>query len=253
MVSTVEPFPDQRAPTGSSGQARTEWRDGSRPLYTLGIVSPAAEPSAELVRLVEQEGLAFRTLLGDDVLAALANPGDVDALLLDLTQADPASAIRLAAEGQDQGLPLLGVLSPGLLTVAELRIAYEDFIVCPWSLGELVIRVRRMVERRRQTPADAPGVIRGGDLVIDTNRYDVFVAGRPVVLTFKEYELLKLLASHPGRVFTREALLEQVWGYEYFGGTRTVDVHVRRLRSKTEDAAHSFIETVWNVGYRFRA
>jgi two-component system alkaline phosphatase synthesis response regulator PhoP len=249
----MEPFPDQRAPIGSSGEARAEWRDGSRPLYRLGIVSPVAEPSAELARLVEQEGLASKSLLGDDVSAALANPGDVDALLLDLTQADPSSAMRLAARGLDQGLPLLLVLSPRLLSAVELRIVHDDFIVCPWSLGELIIRVRRIVERRRQTPGDETGVIRGGDLVIDTNRYDVFVADRPVVLTFKEYELLKLLASHPGRVFTREALLEQVWGYEYFGGTRTVDVHVRRVRSKTEDAAHTFIETVWNVGYRFRA
>ena len=115
------------------------------------------------------------------------------------------------------------------------------------------MRIRRLAEPRPKPAApDAPGVIRVGDLVIDTNRYDVFVAGRPVLLTFKEYELLKLLASHPRRVFTREALLEQVWGYEYFGGTRTVDVHVRRLRSKTDDTTHTFIDTVWNVGYRFR-
>ena len=71
-------------------------------------------------------------------------------------------------------------------------------------------------------------------------------------LRFKEYELLLLIASSPGRVYTREALLNLVWGYDYLGGTRTVDVHVRRLRSKIEDANHSFIETVWNIGYRFR-
>jgi two-component system alkaline phosphatase synthesis response regulator PhoP len=96
-----------------------------------------------------------------------------------------------------------------------------------------------------------PGIIRSGDLVINTQQYDVFLAGRTVFLTFKEYELLKLLASNPGRVFSREQLLEQVWGYQYFGGTRTVDVHVRRLRSKIEDATHTFVDTVWNVGYRF--
>ena len=79
------------------------------------------------------------------------------------------------------------------------------------------------------------------------------MAGRKVLLTFKEYELLKLLASTPGRVYSRDKLLDQVWGYQYFGGTRTVDVHVRRLRSKIEDASHTFIETVRNVGYRFRA
>ena len=120
----------------------------------------------------------------------------------------------------------------------------------PWRLGELALRIRRRLER--PGPADEPGVIRVEDLVIDSNRYDVFLAGKPVLLTFKEYELLKLLASTPGRVYTREALLEQVWGYQYFGGTRTVDVHIRRLRSKIEDATHTFIDTVWNVGYRFR-
>ena len=104
-----------------------------------------------------------------------------------------------------------------------------------------------------ETKLNTPGAIDVGGLFIDTNRYDVFVGGRPVLLTFKEYELLKLLALHPGRVFTRNVLLERIWGYQYFGGTRTVDVHVRRLRSKIDDATHSFIDTVWNVGYRFRA
>ena len=77
--------------------------------------------------------------------------------------------------------------------------------------------------------------------------------GRRVTLTYKEFQLLALLASNPGRVYTREALLSQVWGYDYLGGTRTVDVHVRRLRSKVESPGRSFIETIWNVGYRFKA
>jgi DNA-binding response OmpR family regulator len=77
------------------------------------------------------------------------------------------------------------------------------------------------------------------------------VGGNPVMLTFREYELLKFLASNRGRVFTREALLNRVWGYDYYGGDRTVDVHIRRLRSKIEDASHTFIETVRNIGYKF--
>ena len=95
-------------------------------------------------------------------------------------------------------------------------------------------------------------IIRVGDLVIDQDRYEVTVAGKKVILTFKEYQLLCLLAANPGRVYTRETLLSRVWQYDYFGGTRTVDVHIRRLRSKVEDASHLFIETVRNVGYRFR-
>ena len=87
--------------------------------------------------------------------------------------------------------------------------------------------------------------------MIDTARCEVTVAGRPVLLTFKEYELLRFLASNPGRVFSRDSLLNRVWGYDYFGGDRTVDVHVRRLRSKIEPLGYSFIETVRNIGYRF--
>ena len=130
------------------------------------------------------------------------------------------------------------------------KILADDVIVVPWRLGELELRVARLLERK--APPQEARLITAGDLVIDPERYDVYVAGKPVVLTFKEYELLKQLASNPGRVYSREALLEQVWGYHYFGGTRTVDVHVRRLRSKIEDATHTFIDTVWNVGYRFK-
>ena len=96
-------------------------------------------------------------------------------------------------------------------------------------------------------------MLTAGDLSIDLERYEVTVAGRRVSLTYKEFQLLVLLASNPGRVYTREALLSQIWGYDYLGGTRTVDVHIRRLRSKVESPGRSFVETIWNVGYRFRA
>ena len=89
------------------------------------------------------------------------------------------------------------------------------------------------------------------DLVLDLGNYKVFVAGQLVTLTYKEYELLRFLAQNKDKVFTREALLNRVWGYDYYGGARTVDVHIRRLRSKLEDNEHTFIETVRNVGYRF--
>jgi len=105
---------------------------------------------------------------------------------------------------------------------------------------------------RRSGRLDSKDTIRWGDLVIDLANYEVWVGGHRTNLTFKEYALLRFLATHRGRVFTREALLSRVWGYNYFGGTRTVDVHIRRLRSKIEDASHSFIETVRGVGYRFK-
>ena len=112
-------------------------------------------------------------------------------------------------------------------------------------------RVRRAIWRR--AGAEGSHLLRRGDLTIDQANYKVFVGGRPVQLTFKEYELLRFLAQNHDRVCTRETLLNRVWGYDFYGGCRTVDVHIRRLRSKIEDSSHTFIETVRNVGYRFRA
>ncbi len=126
----------------------------------------------------------------------------------------------------------------------------DDFVTKPYDLGEVKARVKRLLNKASTT--DNNNIIRCGDLVIDVDRYNVFVGDRRIVLTFREYELLKFLASNRDRVFTREALLNKVWGYDYYGGDRTVDVHIRRLRSKIEGANHTFIETVRNIGYRLR-
>jgi DNA-binding response OmpR family regulator len=98
---------------------------------------------------------------------------------------------------------------------------------------------------------DAEQLIKVGELVVDQANYAVYIAGQPLELTFKEYELLRFLATHRGRVFTREALLNQVWGYDYYGGNRTVDVHIRRIRAKLGTPYEDLVETVRNVGYRF--
>lgn len=128
--------------------------------------------------------------------------------------------------------------------------AVDDFLVVPAESDELLLRIQRLLGR---TGDENEGeVIRCGDLAINLATCEVTLSGQLIDLTFKEYELLKFLASHPGRVYTRDSLLNEVWGYDYFGGDRTVDVHIRRLRSKVEDLNHSFIETVRNIGYRFR-
>ena len=127
----------------------------------------------------------------------------------------------------------------------------DDFVVMPPMVDELVTRAKLVLWRARSL--EGSDVIRNGDLVISPANYEVSLKGMRINLRFKEYELLLLLASNPGRVYTREALLSRIWGYDYFRGTRTVDVHIRRLRSKIGDAEHSFIETIWNVGYRFKA
>jgi len=155
------------------------------------------------------------------------------------------------AEAIDAGLPVV-VLLPGadLLGLDPAR-GNVDFCLPPFTPQEVLLRARAVA--RRAAGPEGPNVIRNGELVIDVDRYLVTVAGRGIGLTFKEYELLRFLASSPGTAFSRETLLRTVWGYDYFGGTRTVDVHVRRLRSKIDDVSHHFVETVRNVGYRFRA
>jgi two-component system alkaline phosphatase synthesis response regulator PhoP len=176
-----------------------------------------------------------------------------DAVLINLVhEPDDALARRLLAgrllPDQTAAIVLLPQEHVGSF---DYSLAADDFIVWPASTVELVARLQRALWRR--TGVDSSNAVRCGDLVMDLSSYRVFVSGRPVDLTFKEYELLRVLAGHPDRVFTREALLNQVWGYDFYGGARTVDVHIRRLRSKLEDAEHSFIETVRNVGYRFKA
>ena len=129
-------------------------------------------------------------------------------------------------------------------------IELDDFIIGPPRIEELELRVSRLVGKLKAVRDQDSICI--GDLVINTANFEVTVSGSRISLRYKEYELLLLMASNPGRVFSRDALLNQIWGYEYLGGTRTVDVHIRRLRSKIEDADHTFIETVWQVGYRFK-
>ena len=143
---------------------------------------------------------------------------------------------------------------PRVALVAAVDLEGRDWVGCADELltpevSAAEFRVRMDLLRRRSSGAD-DGQIRLGPLVLDTIRFRAALGGGPLVLTFKEFELLRFLASEPGRVFTREELLREVWGYDFYGGTRTVDVHVRRLRAKLGPADEHLIETVRGVGYR---
>ena len=146
------------------------------------------------------------------------------------------------------GVAVLVLLHRDQLPLVSAGVAVDDFLLTPVDDEELRGRVARALWARSGGTEGA--VLRFGSLVIDLERYTVTVDDEVVDLTYKEYELLRFLAANAGKPFTREALLNRVWGYDYYGGSRTVDVHVRRIRSKIErHEAH--IETVRNVGYRF--
>lgn len=145
--------------------------------------------------------------------------------------------------------------TPTLLLVWKIQsdlshLKFDDFVVMPSNNFELLTRVKKMISNTFNV--SDPNSIHVRGLTINKSSYEVTVHNRRIALRFKEYEMLVLMASNVGKVYSREDLLSQIWGYDYFGGIRTVDVHIRRLRSKIEDGENIFIETVWNVGYRFK-
>jgi DNA-binding response OmpR family regulator len=150
--------------------------------------------------------------------------------------------------------PLIIVTTEGGLSAINADWGITDVILDTAGPAEVDARIRIVIGKDAITQlAKNPSLkeIRSGDVVIDEDSYTAKIKGRTLDLTFKEFELLKYLAQHPGRVFSRSQLLQEIWGYDYFGGTRTVDVHIRRLRSKLGPEFESVIDTVRNVGYRF--
>jgi DNA-binding response OmpR family regulator len=181
--------------------------------------------------------------------ASLINAPTSDLIFVDARQ-DLASAKSLCKILTTTGInvPLVLVLTEGGLTAVSADWGVDDVILENAGPAEVDARIRLVVGRLAQEKTSSK--IQASGVVIDEASYSAKVHGKPLDLTFKEFELLRFLATHPSRVFTREQLLSEVWGYDYFGGTRTVDVHVRRLRAKLGDL-ESLIGTVRNVGYRF--
>ncbi len=220
---------------------------------TLLLLTRALQPSAEVL-----PGLALLThqvkILPPEGSALLEAPSH-DLLLVDgrreLAHArDLCRLIRTT--GSDQ--PVLLIVTEGGLSEVAADWGMDDVILEAAGPAEIEARIRVALGKlaARRDPSDPEAhIIRSGEVVVDEAAYTAKLGGRTLDLTFKEFELLKYLAQHPGRVFTRDQLLQEVWGYDYFGGTRTVDVHVRRLRAKLGTDNESLIGTVRNVGYRF--
>lgn len=180
---------------------------------------------------------------------------EVDALFLDARR-DLSAAKALAKLINTTGIscPLILITTEGGLSATNSDWGFDDVILDTAGPAELDARIRVAIgrlERARIQADPSSGEIKSGEVVIDEKSYTAKIKGRSLDLTYKEFELLKYLAQHPGRVFTRSQLLQEIWGYDYFGGTRTVDVHIRRLRSKLGSEFEAIIGTVRNVGYRF--
>ena len=216
------------------------------------LIIGEGESAEAVARELRGAGYEATTCAASDAGTHLSSRPPPVALLFDLTAGpDQALPLDLLSEsGAQPRTPTLAVVPEGRLLAGDADLGVDDFVLYPLRPGELAARLRRLAG---QPESDSPDLLRRGALAIDLASYRVSIDGAPVELTYKEYELLRFLATQPDRVFTREALLDKVWGYDFYGGARTVDVHIRRLRSKLEVGGHTFIETVRSVGYRFHA
>lgn len=177
--------------------------------------------------------------------------GHPDVLLIDATGDVMVAeeATKKLALAWEIGLPpIIVVVDEDAVARFRFESGADDFLLTHASVGE--ISARLALAARRTGQGDEATVLKVGDLTVNPDNYQVYVRGRPLDLTYKEFELLKFLAQRPGRVCDRDMLLREVWGYDYYGGTRTVDVHIRRLRAKLGVEHETLIETIRNVGYR---
>jgi DNA-binding response OmpR family regulator len=217
------------------------------------LVLTAQPPGEQACQLLPALDLLPHSLrVADHDLAALMSGPDPDVVLIDARRelAEARGACRmLRATGLR--VPLLAVIEEAGLVAVSPEWGLDDVVLASAGPAEVEARLRLAVNRMASAAGGAPGgLIKTGDLAIDPDTYAAKLKGRPLDLTYKEFELLKFLAQHPGRVFTRDQLLREVWGYDYFGGHRTVDVHVRRLRAKLGSEYESMIGTVRQVGYK---
>jgi two-component system alkaline phosphatase synthesis response regulator PhoP len=213
------------------------------------IITGDAEAKEELKKALSRDDLAFQFANYSNGFRQEIIGQRPEVLLLEVGRqlSGPETREIIRKIKKEGDLPVIALVPRDKLDKIPADADIDDFLVAPYDSGELVLRINRLLSQRSledQKP------IQGQGLTIDPETCEVTIEGSKVELTFKEYELLKLLASHKGRVFTRESLLDKIWGYDYYGGDRTVDVHIRRLRSKIEHD-HPYIETVRNIGYRF--
>jgi DNA-binding response OmpR family regulator len=214
-----------------------------------------ADLPAEVTLALQGAGLGHEAVSQVDAMAAPGPDGRIEGYsgALVVTGHDMTAAVAFCRHLRMREVPL----SPLLLAISSDQVGelllrddlYDDFCVLPARPDELMTRLQHLFWRAGQSMR--PDIIEYGPLMLNLETYQAAVAGRVLDLTYMEYELLRFLAGHPAKVFTRETLLSRVWGYEYYGGARTVDVHIRRLRAKLGEEHAHLIQTVRSVGYRF--
>ena len=211
-------------------------------------------PSVDLARTLDLASFAWKGVANPDTLARLQPvEGWIGAVVGCDEDPEGGWALCRSLRRLDRPVQRILVLITGA-QIADLEMRdnlFDDFLLTPFHPRELEARLRHLFYNEISAPSSA--VIEHAGLRLNLETYQATFEGRPLDLTYMEYELLKYFAHNPGRVYSREVLLSEVWGYEYFGGARTVDVHVRRLRAKLGEEHAHLIETVRSVGYRFGA
>lgn len=208
---------------------------------------------------LKQEGYEVLTALDGETGLELAQTKEIDLILLDLMLPGMNGMEICKIIRQQSSVPIIMLTAKEgeIDRVLGLELGADDYVTKPFSMRELLARIKTVLKRTVSTGAgmlDTPKVIRVGDLQIDLLGHDVTVKGQSISLSSKEYELLRIMASHPGQVLSREQLLNLVWGNDFYGDSRTVDVHIRWLREKIEvdPGEPEYILTVRGVGYKFK-
>ena len=215
----------------------------------LAVVPDPASP--DLARTLDLAGYAWKAMSVADGNVDEPAGGWAGAIVDISADADAGWAyLRAISKGGDRTIPVMLLVGGAQLTDLEHRDElFDDFCLTPFHPAELEARLRHLLAT--DIDLHRAELVEYGELTLNLETYQAAIAGRPLDMTYMEYELLKFLAQNPGKVFTREMLLSRVWGYEYYGGARTVDVHVRRLRAKLGEEHANLIQTVRSVGYRF--
>jgi two-component system alkaline phosphatase synthesis response regulator PhoP len=218
------------------------------------VVSQDEAYSATLIDLLRDEGYTVYLSVSVETAVEQLHAQKLDVLVVDIDSWKEEGVGVYKHLHQERGtrdLACIIVASVECMKTVEFSLAFDDFIVKGGDPQEVPLRIKQLLWRHSRL--DTKNIIKVDNLVIDLRSYEVTINGKRVYLTYKEYELLKFLVLNRGRVFTREVLLDRVWGYDNYAGTRTVDIHIQRLRTKLALKSDSYIQTVRNVGYSFSA